>query len=86
VHLLALGLEFLRGALLTLTGAAVGMWIGAALDPESWPLSRLPTLGVLALGAAIPAGGLVRGLGGWRRRGFLFGLGTLGFLAGSLFL
>ena len=53
---------------------------------EYWPLSRPLTVGILALGASVPAGGLIRGLGGWRQRGVLLGAGFLIFFLGSLVL
>jgi hypothetical protein len=85
VHLLAIGLDFLRGGLLTASGLLLGRGLDAAITP-AWPLDGPATVALLALGAAIPAGALVKGLGGWKRRGVLFGAGVLGFLAGSLIL
>ena len=84
-HLAALGLEFTRGCGLSLTGLVVGGWISVVAS-GNWPLEMPGTLTLLALGASIPAGALVGGLGGWRRRGVLFGAGVAGFLLASLVL
>ena len=85
LHVLGIGLDFLRGLLLTGTGVFLGAWLVGMLA-ESWPLTRPMTVGVLALGASIPLGGLIRGLGGWRRRGLILAAGLLLFLLGSLAL
>ena len=84
-HLLCIFLDFLRGAALTAAGVAAGLWVGMKLA-GAWPLNWQGTVGLLILGAAFPAGALLKGLGGWRRRGILFGTGLLVFLVGGLIL
>jgi mannose/fructose/N-acetylgalactosamine-specific phosphotransferase system component IIC len=81
----ALGLDFARGGLLTLAGLTAGEALAQALR-GAWPLGQSVTVGLLVLGASGPAGALLRALGGWRRRGFLFAGGLLAALAGSLLL
>ncbi len=84
-HLTALSLDFLRGISLSAVGLLVG---GALAEPLAglWPLERPGTLTLLAIGASVPAGALVGSLGGWRRRGILFGAGVAGFLLAGLVL
>jgi mannose/fructose/N-acetylgalactosamine-specific phosphotransferase system component IIC len=85
VHLLGIGLDFLRGILLTLTGLLLGASIGPTLV-SAWPLDTLATVGLLAAGAALPAGAFVKSLGGWKRRGFLLGFGFFAFMIGGWIL
>ncbi len=84
-HLAGIFLDFLRGVLLTGTGLLLGPWLSRVLSP-AWPLNWQVTAGLLALGATLPAGALLSGLGGWRKRGVVFGSGFLGFLLASLVL
>lgn len=84
-HLAGMGLELCRGALLTLAGLGLAALLARALTGV-WPLSLLPTLALLALGASVPGGGLAASLGGWRRRWALFGAGFALFLFGGLLL
>jgi len=84
-HLSAISLDFLRGAALTGVGITMAVALAAALD-GFWPLGTSSTLGLLLLGASIPAGAFVASLGGWRKRGVLFFAGLSGFLIGSFFL
>jgi mannose/fructose/N-acetylgalactosamine-specific phosphotransferase system component IIC len=84
-HLACLGLDFVRGCLLSVLGLWVGSWIAAA-PLGIWPLRWPGTLALLAIGATIPAGALVGSLGGWRKRGKLFGAGLVGFLLAFLVL
>jgi mannose/fructose/N-acetylgalactosamine-specific phosphotransferase system component IIC len=84
-HLAAMGLDFLRGCLLTLFGLWVARWAAEVLQ-NSWPLSPTHTLGLLLVGASIPAGAFVQSVGGWRKRGVLLAAGLTGFLIGSYLL
>jgi len=84
-HLTCVGLDFFRGSALTALGLGFARWASSAL-PGLWPLSPSLTLGILILGAAIPAGAFVRSLGGWRKRGVLFAAGAGGFLIASVLL
>ena len=84
-HLGCVGLDFFRGTALTALGLALIRWTTAFL-PGVWPLSLSWTLGLLILGASLPAGAFVRSLGGWRKRGVLFAAGAGGFLIGSFLL
>lgn len=84
-HLGGVTLDFLRGCFLTLFGLMVGSWIATA-PTQHWPLQMPGTLAVLAIGASVPAGAFVGSLGGWRKRGILFGAGVLGFFLASLIL
>lgn len=84
-HLTAMGLDLLRGMVLTGVGLAASAILANILG-GAWPLSVSYTLGLLLLGASIPAGGFVASLGGWRKRGVLFFAGLAGFLIGSYLL
>jgi mannose/fructose/N-acetylgalactosamine-specific phosphotransferase system component IIC len=84
-HLACIGLDFCRGAVLSALGLAAARWTAAAL-PGLWPIGPPWTLGLLILGASLPAGAFVRSLGGWRKRGVLFMAGAGGFLIGSILL
>ncbi len=84
-HLTAMCLDLVRGTVLTLVGILVGVH-AVAPAVELWPLSWSATLALLLVVTAVPAGALLRSLGGARRRGVLFGLGALVGLAGGLFL
>jgi mannose/fructose/N-acetylgalactosamine-specific phosphotransferase system component IIC len=85
MHLVALLLDFLRGALVTLTGAVVGQ-IGVRLLSEAWPLDAQDSVGLLMVGGAVSAGILLRSLGGFRRRKILFAAGLALGLMGARFL
>lgn len=84
-HLAAIGLDFLRGGLLTALGLMVAVWAAGTLK-GAWPLDPTLTLGLLLLGASVPAGAFIQFLGGWRKRGVLFAAGLMGFLIGSYLL
>lgn len=83
-HFGGIGLDFLRGALLTATGVLAGRVLAAGLA-ASWPLDPAATRGLLLLGGMVSLGILVRSFGGLRRRGGLLAAGTMGgLLAGWL--
>lgn len=84
-HLVAMALDGLRGALVTLVGAAAGRW-GVALLAGGWPLDASDSLGLLMVGGAVSGGILLRDLGGFRRRRVLFALGMALGLVGARFL
>ncbi len=77
-----LGLDFVRGAGLTLVGVLAARWIGPALVP-GWPVGRGETYALMALGALTSLGVLLRGVAGTRGRAVLFGVGLT---AGALLL
>lgn len=84
-HLAGIGLDFVRGFLLSVGGLVFGPWLARSLA-EHWPLGMPATLGILAVGASLPAGAFVRSLGGWKRRAAFFATGLMGFLVGSALL
>ncbi len=84
-HLAGLGLDFSRGLVLTGLGMALALVLAVVLD-GLWPLNTSLTLGLLLLGASLPAGAFLDSLGGWRKRGVLFFAGLAGFLIGSYLL
>lgn len=84
-HLACIGLDFCRGGILTALGVITARWAVGIL-PEVWPLTPSWTLGLLVLGASLPAGAFLRSLGGWRKRGVLFAAGAGVFLVGSILL
>ncbi len=80
-----ISLDFGRGCVLSAAGLGFGRWFVAAFA-DDWPLDLPASLTILGVGACVTAGALVGTLGGWRKRGFVFGAGLLGFFVGSLFL
>jgi PTS system mannose-specific IIC component len=83
-HLAALGLEFLRGAVLTTLGVVVGRLAVTILGPH-WPVDPAATRGFLLLGGLVSVGVLLRSLGGLKRRLALVGAGLgLGLAMGIL--
>jgi hypothetical protein len=78
-------MDFFRGGVLTALGLVVARWAAGSL-PDIWPMTPSWTLGLLILGASLPAGAFVRSLGGWHKRGVLFAAGVGGFLIGSILL
>jgi hypothetical protein len=84
-HLGAIGLDFLRGSAISVGGLIGGGWLAIWIG-DAWPLGMAGTLVLLAVGACIPAGAFVGTLGGWRRKGILFGAGLTGFLLAGLLL
>ena len=84
-HLGCIGLDFLRGVALTALGLLITLWTTRLLH-DAWPLDSASTLGLLFLGASLPAGAFIGSLGGWQKRGVLFAAGAGGFLIGSILL
>lgn len=85
IHLGALALDFLRGAVVTFTGAILGR-TGVRLLAGAWPLDAHDSDGLLLVGGAVSAGILLRSLGGFRRRRILFVAGLALGLLGVRFL
>lgn len=83
-HLLAMVLDFVRGAVVT----GAGVWFAdlavERLGPQ-WPLGTDDTRALLLVGATVSAGILLRSFGGFRR-GFLFLGGLAVGIAGALLL
>ncbi|MDA0313226.1 MAG: PTS sugar transporter subunit IIC [Gemmatimonadetes bacterium] len=79
------GLDFLRGAAITVLGAVTGRALVSRLAP-SWPLSIDGSYGLLFVGAAVSVGILLHDLGGFRRRKILFALGLALGVVGARFL
>jgi len=85
VHMGAIALDGLRGALLTLIGVLGGRWVMGILA-QSWPLGPSDTRGLLLVGGAVSAGVLLRSLGGYRRLRIVFVAGVALALVGARFL
>ena len=84
-HLGAVALEFSRGCALSLVGLLAGRLL-VELTAGQWPIGLSGTFVLLTVGASLTAGAFVGTLGGWRKRGVLFGAGFAGFLFASLIL
>lgn len=83
-HLAAVGLDLVRGCLLTALAVWTSVRVAEAMGPW-WPLADVQTRGLLVLGGLVSAGILLRSFGGLRRRAGMLGAGlTLGVLAGWL--
>jgi mannose/fructose/N-acetylgalactosamine-specific phosphotransferase system component IIC len=75
IHLAMVGLDFVRG--MALTGLAlVTARLGLAVAAGHWPLDYAPTVGIIALGTAVPLGTFLKGLGdsGSLRTTFMVGV------------
>jgi hypothetical protein len=84
-HLLAVILDFVRGAVVTGTG----VWFaGRAVERLAvrWPLGQPDTLGLLLVGAAVSVGIMLQSFGGFQRRRVLFVTGLIGGMIGGLLL
>lgn len=75
-HLAAIGLDFVRGGVVTVTGVWLGRLLVAGFAP-AWPLASESVTGLLLVGGAVSVGILLRDLGGMRRRGVVFATGLL---------
>ena len=84
-HLGAVGLDFLRGALITGTGVAIGRMLVARVG-ASWPLGQRESLALILVGAAVSVGILLHDLGGFRHRRVLFAAGFALGIVGVRFL
>jgi len=84
-HLVAILLDFVRGAVVTASGVAVGRFAVRTLT-QSWPLSPTASTGLLLVGGAVSAGILLRDLGGFRRRRIVFVAGLALGVLGTRFL
>ena len=84
IHFASIGLDFVRGGVVTATGVGVGRSVVAALG-SAWSLSTAESLALLLVGGAVSAGILLRDLGGARARGgvFLAGL-ALGLIGARI--
>ena len=81
VHLGAVGLDFVRGVLITGTGVAIGRLIVERLA-AAWPIGEPQSFALILAGAAVSVGILLHDLGGFRERCVLFGAGlALGIVA-----
>lgn len=84
-HAGAVGLDFVRGCLLTLSGILVGHVVVTRLA-GGWPMSVSDSKGLLLVGAAVSGGILLRSLGGFQRRRILFVAGLAAGIIGARFL
>lgn len=84
-HVGGIALDFFRGCILSALGLAVGPWFVLTFA-DDWPLDLPTSLIILGVGACVTAGALVGTLGGWKKRGVVFGAGLLAFFVGSLVL
>lgn len=84
-HLEAVGLDYLRGAVVTLSGVLVGR-LALGLLAASWPIPARASLGLLLVGGSVSAGVLLHDLGGFRLRKALFVGGMALGLIGARFL
>jgi len=84
-HGVAIGIDFVRAAVVTGVGIAVGRLVVGVLHAW-WPLSGSPSSALLLVGGAVSAGILLNGLGGIRRRRIWFVAGLAAGLVGSRLL
>ena len=84
-HLLAVLLDFLRGAVVTGTGVWFAGLAAVRLGGD-WPLGQEDTNGLLLVGGAVSVGILLRSFGGLERRRALFLGGLVLGAAGGILL
>lgn len=84
-HLAAIGLDFLRGVLLT-SGGLLAATLAGPMVGRSWPLDDATTLALLGVAAGVPLGILLRSFGGFRKRGLLFASGLAAGVVGAVLL
>jgi mannose/fructose/N-acetylgalactosamine-specific phosphotransferase system component IIC len=84
-HLGAVGLDFLRGSVVTASGIVLGR-VAVASVVRAWPLGGRSSMGLLLVGGAVSAGIFLRSLGGFRRRRLLFMGGVALGILGARFL
>ena len=84
-HLGAVGLDFVRGVLITGIGVALGRLMVARLA-VAWPLSEREGFALMLAGAAVSVGILLHDLGGFRERRLLFVAGLALGIVGVRFL
>jgi hypothetical protein len=84
LHVLTIGLDFLRGALVTAAGLVFGRYVVRGFAPI-WPLDTASSVGLVLVGASVSLGILLRDFGGFRnhRVRFVAGL-ALGLLGARL--
>ena len=82
VHLSAVLLVFVRGAVVTAAGLVVGGWLSAVLASR-WPLPYETTMALILIGASVHLGALLRGFGGWKSRRAVFLVGLLAGIVGA---
>lgn len=78
-HLAGIGLDLVRGSLVTVSGVLAGRFVAGGLAAD-WPLDAMATRGLLLLGGMVSVGILVRSFGGVRKRGGLLAAGAAGGL------
>ena len=84
IQALTIGLDFVRGAAVVLTGLVVGRALLAGLGPH-WPLDRGGSMGLVLVGASVSLGILLRDFGGFRRNRLTLAVGiALGLLGARL--
>lgn len=84
-HLLAILLDFVRGAAVTAAGVVTGRLVIAGFV-DRWPLGQSASAALLLVGGAVSAGILLNDLGGFRRRKVWFTAGLAAGLLGSRLL
>lgn len=85
LHFAAVGLDFVRGALVTGLGLLVGGAVVRSLAP-AWPLGPLASVGLVLVGAAVSVGILLRDFGGFREHRVRLAIGIALGLLGARFL
>lgn len=84
-HVIALLLDFVRGAVMTVTGVLVGRGVIAGFG-AAWDAAPATSIGLLLVGGSVSAGILLRDLGGFRRRRVLLAAGMALGILGTRFL
>jgi len=84
-QVLAILLDFSRGAVVTLSGVVVGRAMITGFG-DAWTVEPLASIGLLLVGGSVSVGILLRDLGGFRRRKVLLVAGMAIGILGARFL
>lgn len=85
LHLTTVGLDFVRGALVTALGLGVGSFVVGGMAPI-WPLDTAASVGLVLVGASVSLGILLRDFGGFKTHRVRLVVGiALGLLGARFF-
>lgn len=84
-HPAAIGLDWVRGAAVTVSGLVIGRW-GIGLIVDRWPLDEIDSIGLVLVGGLVSAGVLLHDIGGFRRHRIWFVAGLALGIVGMRFL
>ncbi len=85
LHVVTVGADFVRGALVTAVGLWVGVFVVGGMAPI-WPLDAAASVGLVLVGASVSLGILLRDFGGFKNHRVRLVVGIALGLLGARFL